>query len=312
MSALHRTRVFIPFFAASVLAGSLASAQRPALAAPCSVDASGDIGAEWSKLGGADGPLGCPTQPQQSAVIDLSQNFQHGQIVTSPNLGPHATLTVYVDSARELNVVWDSFSGNPGELWIGTRTNPSSYLAPFSYKVVAYTPQGSAKFPITGNEDAEILACPKPLRFQEKIPSCAPSTTNMAGIDSASLAMAPPPATLLPGAPIDLTATQSPEQCLEHDGGSVCNHLPNEAPNTTVLVWSADQYVAQSYSIYQRLAGATTFRFLKANSTLSGGKLPTAMNVTRTPGACYTVTATVYGTESAQSAPACPVPASSL
>jgi hypothetical protein len=184
----------IPFLAASVLAGSLASSQRPVLAAPCSFSASGDIGAEWSRLGGAAGPLGCPTQSQQSAIIDLFQNFQHGQIVTSPHLGPHATLTVYVDSARELNVVWDNFTGTPATLSIGTRTNPSSYLAPFSYSNVAYTPQGSAKFPITGNEDVEVLECPLPPNESH----CSPSTTNMAGIDSATLAMAPPPPTPAP------------------------------------------------------------------------------------------------------------------
>lgn len=72
----------------------------------------GAIGAQWSRLVGSNGPLlGCPTSaelPTPNANGRL-QNFQFGQIVSSPDQGPNMTVALY-QAGDKLELTWgDTF-----------------------------------------------------------------------------------------------------------------------------------------------------------------------------------------------------------
>jgi hypothetical protein len=65
----------------------------------CSYAATGEpqgaIGTAWHRLGGPQGPLGCPT----SRRIDRSQTFEHGSIA-QPKNAPNLTLATYLRDGR--------------------------------------------------------------------------------------------------------------------------------------------------------------------------------------------------------------------
>jgi hypothetical protein len=55
----------------------------------------GAIGTAWHRLGGPQGPLGCPTTPQR----DNRQGFEHGSIA-QPKSAPNLTLATYLRDGR--------------------------------------------------------------------------------------------------------------------------------------------------------------------------------------------------------------------
>src|SRR5919206_3911767 len=95
---VHRAAIFGPAIAAAI-----ALAPRAALARSCPAHADGDIGAKWRSLGGADGPLGCPTAPEKPHPDDArarAQPFERGQISWSPGAGPHVTVVAWTEGER--------------------------------------------------------------------------------------------------------------------------------------------------------------------------------------------------------------------
>jgi uncharacterized protein YodC (DUF2158 family) len=106
----------------------------------------------WAGLGGGEGPLGCPTGPEQPADGHgaLRQSFQHGQIVASPAQGPDMLVAVYQDGGQlvadwgdtspfhydRFNVRWDRDGSNVGQVtqdgersghWSTTVSTPGTY-----------------------------------------------------------------------------------------------------------------------------------------------------------------------------------------
>jgi len=73
----------------------------------------GLIGERWAQLGGADGPLGCPTEPEHDVEgrNGRAQSFEHGQVIFSPDQGGTMTVAAYQDGGQ-LVAVWGSTAPN--------------------------------------------------------------------------------------------------------------------------------------------------------------------------------------------------------
>ncbi|MEU7748866.1 hypothetical protein [Nonomuraea sp. NPDC049158] len=94
-----RTRI-LPLLAllAAMLAvtGPPARAETPS-AGPCAITPVGLIHDRWDLLEGTDGPLGCPTGPEQDVPgrHGKRQDFEHGQIAWSPDQAKDLTVAAY-------------------------------------------------------------------------------------------------------------------------------------------------------------------------------------------------------------------------
>lgn len=86
-----------PAIALILLVCALPGFAATAAARPCAPHAVyGDIGALYQRLGGAQGPLGCPLSDEADAGNGGRFNqFEHGQIVWSPHQGNHMTLAAW-------------------------------------------------------------------------------------------------------------------------------------------------------------------------------------------------------------------------
>jgi hypothetical protein len=85
------------------------SAASPA-EANCSMTTVAAIATEYNKLGGPEGPLGCPVGAQHAGVDiagALVQQFEHGAITYTPSFAPHMTLAGYVRGSLA-TIVWDN------------------------------------------------------------------------------------------------------------------------------------------------------------------------------------------------------------
>jgi uncharacterized protein YodC (DUF2158 family) len=82
-----------------------------------SIDMRALIGQRWTLLDGADGPLGCPVGREQAVGKGRSQQFEHGQIVTSPDQGPNMVVAVYQQDDN-VSVSWGDSAPFNYDKWL--------------------------------------------------------------------------------------------------------------------------------------------------------------------------------------------------
>ncbi len=107
-----------------------------------------------------------------------------------------------------------------------------------------------------------------------------------------------------PAVPTDLRETNSVSVCQRHNGNFACADLRLVSNTVMVLVWNGEA-VAEKYTLY-RIDGAHRV-FVASNTGEFNGVIPTAIGISNVRGACYAVTESLNGWESAPSVTDCPV-----